>query len=296
MIKKISLLLAMVMTFLSCIALSSCGPEPLSDAEQAMEDFVSRLSVRKSDDGDYFVITSLGANENSKIKAMSEYEGKPIMEIGNNAFNEERAQGQLVEMILPDSIFKIGISSFYSCKKLTKVTLGSGMREIGFGAFQHCTSLTSINLPEGLEKIDECAFMGCSALPKFTLPSTLKYIGPSAFTNTKNTGTEAFIHNESVMYMPTTDLKSWVVLAYFTVVDADLPDNTVGIASNAFAYCDQMTTLEIPRSVKYINKDAFVGCTSLKTIYYGGSKEEFDNIVIESGNEKLWGAEIICAN
>ena len=296
MIKKISLLLAMVMTFLSCIALSSCGPEQLSDAEQAMEDFVSRLSVRKSDDGDYFVITGLGANENSKIKAMSEYEGKPIMEIGNNAFNEAHAQGQLVEMILPDSIFKIGISSFYSCKKLTKVTLGSGMREIGFGAFQHCDSLTSINLPEGLERIDECAFMGCSALPKFTLPSTLKYIGTSAFTNTKNTGTEAFIHNESVMYMPTSDLKSWVILAYFTVVDADLPDNTVGIASNAFAYCYDMVTLEIPRGVKYINKDAFVGCTSLKTIYYGGSKEEFDNIVIESGNEKLWGAEIIYAN
>ena len=40
---------------------------------------------------------------------------------------------------------------------------------------------------------------------------------------------------------------------------------------------------------------SFDGCTSLTTVYYGGTKEQWDAITIGSGNEPLHNANIIFA-
>ena len=45
--------------------------------------------------------------------------------------------------------------------------------------------------------------------------------------------------------------------------------------------CD-LVAIFLPKSLKRIGKDAFIGCSSLKTIYYEGSSEEWEKIINES--------------
>ena len=43
-----------------------------------------------------------------------------------------------------NSVTSIGIETFYWCRNLTSVTIGSGVTSIGWGAFSGCSSLTSV--------------------------------------------------------------------------------------------------------------------------------------------------------
>lgn len=55
------------------------------------------------------------------------------------------------------------------------------------------------------------------------------------------------------------------------------------IASGAFNLCKSLKTVYIPKSVVEIEKDVFDGCDSLATIFYEGSKTEWDELVSRCG-------------
>ena len=57
--------------------------------------------------------------------------------------------------------------------------------------------------------------------------------------------------------------------------------------------CTLLKNVIIPDSVTSINDSAFRGCTSLETVYYTGSEEDWEKIVFGSGNDDLLDAEII---
>ena len=199
-------------------------------------------------------------------------------------------------MTLASTIEKIGSSAFYECTNLRVLNFKEGLKYIGHGAFAKCYALTEIKLPEGLETIDELAFRECTSLKSIALPTTLKHVGASAFAGTKFLKETAPMHNDNVKYALNTAGGAWVIYGDFEIKDANLPDNAVGIAAEAFSGCETLTTIEIPAGVKYICKDAFKGCTALTTINYGGTPAEFGQIVIESGNDVLENVTINYAN
>ena len=291
MTKKISLLLAIIMAFCSCIALSSCGETPVEEennnggGEDEKTSYVFDYHI--SDDGTYYIVTGYGVNLSTVTTIPEEYEGKPVKEIKAEAFDRDALKLQIEEMTLAATIEKIGASAFYGCTNLRAINFKVGLKSIGHGAFTKCSALTEIKLPEGLEVIDDLAFSACVSLAKVTLPASVKSIGANVFSGTKFLNGSAPTHNGNVKYILNTEGKAWVLSGDYDIVDANLPDNAVGIASEAFAYCDTLTTLEIPAGVKYISADAFKGCTALTTINYGGSPTEFGQIVIEGGNEVL---------
>ena len=290
MTRKISLLLAIIMAFCSCIALSSCGGDPASENGEGVELYVFDYHI--SDDGSYYIVTGYGVTTDMVSTIPEEYEGKPIKEIQSGAFYNDPIGKTIEEMTLAANIEVIGSSAFYECVTLHTINFKSGLKTIGHGAFAKCSSLTKAALPEGLLYIDDFAFRECVKLESVTLPSTLTHLGANVFAGTKYLNEKAPVHNGNITHCPDTAFKTWVINAQFDIVDANLPDNTVGIASDAFAYCDKLTTLELPKDVKYISKDAFIGCTALTTVNYGGSAEDFAKIVIESGNEALSSATI----
>ena len=66
------------------------------------------------------------------------------------------------------------------------------------------------------------------------------------------------------------------------------------IGDRAFSYCTSLTSITIPDSVTLIGYCAFLDCTSLKTVYYAGSKEDWEKIAgIAGDNIILESAEII---
>ena len=90
-----------------------------------------------------------------------EYNGKTIVEIGNEALGGKNIGYQLRE-----------------------VTISSNVKTIGTWAFKSCNYITSLILEEGVERIENYAFYGCSSITELIIPSTLTYIGAFSFYGT----------------------------------------------------------------------------------------------------------------
>lgn len=71
----------------------------------------------------------------------------------------------------------------------------------------------------------------------------------------------------------------------------DLSKNTEKIGKYAFYYC-RPTSITIPFSVETIGEGAFSCCNELSDVYYNGTREEWEKIVIEERNEPLVNATI----
>lgn len=71
-----------------------------------------------------------------------------------------------------------------------------------------------------------------------------------------------------------------------------ITDNIKLIGNKAFGGCEALTTVEIGKGVEVIEDSAFDGCTGLKNVIYKGSKKQWDQMVIQSGNELLKGVNV----
>ena len=68
-------------------------------------------------------------------------------------------------------------------------------------------------------------------------------------------------------------------------------DGVKCIGEYAFANSKTIETVYIPDSVTLIQEGAFNGCNHLKYVYYGGTEEEWNQIIIEPKNDPLLNAK-----
>ena len=143
-----------------------------------------------------------------------------------------------------------------------------GTVTIAAEAFYGCEGLTGITIPDSVKTIGDRAFDYCSALADISIPDSVNLIGSDVFYDT------AYC----------TDENNWEDGALYIgnhLIDVDndfagaftVRDGTVTIAAgssngggNAFAWCDLLTSVTLPDSIKSIGRGAFYGCTSLKEI------------------------------
>ena len=77
------------------------------------------------------------------------------------------------------------------------------------------------------------------------------------------------------------------------IANVTLPYTVIYIKRYAFAYCRSMTSIFIPKNMKRIQEESFIGCSALQDIYFEGSETEWNNIIIEEkGNDSLLNATI----
>ena len=67
-------------------------------------------------------------------------------------------KSQILHVVLPDGLTKIGGCAFDGCTGLTQITLPAGLTEIGWGAFFGCTGLTDVVIPASVTEIRDKAF------------------------------------------------------------------------------------------------------------------------------------------
>ena len=78
----------------------------------------------------------------------------------------------------------------------------------------------------------------------------------------------------------------------YKVTSVTIGNSVTSINGWAFYYCSSLKSLVIPSSIASIEVGAFSGCSSLNDVYYTGSEEQWQKIVIDTANEPLINATI----
>jgi hypothetical protein len=227
-----------------------------------------RLITSGANAGTYRVSSGTATGGDVVISAI--YNGKPVTEIGNSAFNYFNT---LTSVIIPASVTSIGDNAFGSCTSLTGITIPSSVTSIGKDAFGGCTSLTGITVAannpnyssEGGILYDKAKTTLIQAPPatisgNVTIPSSVTTIGDNAFFGTSLTGI-TFAQNSQLKTIGNSAFRSCTSLTGITI-----PASVTSIGDSAFSGCTSLTSVTIQEGVTSIGYQAFSGCTSLTGI------------------------------
>lgn len=232
-----------------------------------------------------------------------------VTSIGSAAFY---GCSSLTNMIIPDGVTSIGEQAFWECEDLISVTFPDGIDCINYGTFYDCTCLTNVTIKESnhpkIASIGDFAFYNCSRLKSLSLPDSITRIGDSSFwlcTNllsvtlpdgVTSIGYAAFYYCSNLVNftipMHTTSIGDAAFAGCSSLTSAVLPAGITMIGIGLFNECNELKSVTIPNSVTSIGYAAFYGCDTLQDVYFGGSKEEWKSISIDSGNDKLTEAAI----
>lgn len=206
-----------------------------------------------------------------------------VEKIGKYAFSDCSA---LKRISLPNSIAQIGDHAFRA-SGLEVVKIPEGVTLLGDGTFARCPNLQTVELPSTLQTIRENAFIG-SGLNKIVLPENLKYIGYECFYECTNL---------EEIKIPDSTLDYAVFEGCSSLKKVTLSKGLKRINQNMFSMCHNLTEITIPDSITYIGEGGFFRCEKLKDVYYTGTKNAWNSILISpNANYPLSTATIHCTD
>lgn len=118
------------------------------------------------------------------------------------------------------------------------VVVNDGCTNISQNAFYGCNNIVSVDLPDTVETIGDSAFYGCTSIKQITIPQNVSELGFAVFYNCLSLEDVDFLNNQTITFIP----------------------------QNAFAYCSNISKIDIPKSVTEIYDYAFSNCTKLSEI------------------------------
>ena len=218
----------------------------------------------------------------TEVEIPSEYKGKPVINIGYNAFSWA---DHLRKVVIPEGVTKIESCAFEYCENLETVILPDSLKVIGDNAFFSCAVLDNITFPKGLEKIEEDAFLSCERLSSIVLPDSLKRLEKYAFSCCleltsvvlSNGLTEISEH----LFESCGDLGAIVLpdsirrIGKFAFSESDLTSinfsfGLENIEEGAFCDC-YLSSVTFPPTLKKIGQKAFSNCRFLEKVDFGES-------------------------
>ena len=160
---------------------------------------------------------------------------------------------------IPHSVTIIGGDAFSNCINLQNVTIPNSVTDIGWEAFEGCTGLQSISIPSSVTIIRDSAFRSCSSLASISILGSIKSMGAHAFNGT------AYANNlnnwsDGLLY-----LGNWVIDAQYDLTSANIRPGTIGITGNVFSI-DTLKSVTIPEGLEYIEPYAFGFAHQLSSI------------------------------
>lgn len=227
-------------------------------------------------------ITVIGENAFGGCTGMTHVElPNSLISIGRGAFSGCTG---LDNIIFHNSLESIGEYAFIGCTGITRVELPNSLISIGGFAFEGCTGLDNIIFPNNLESIGMYAFRGCTGMIHVELPKGVKNIGISAFSGCKSLKSVIwniinceYDENLSYVFFDDCPIESFV----FGEEVQFIPPLCCHMLSN-------LTTIEIPTSVKRIGRYAFAFCAELKSVKWNAvscnsiAEKAFDGCSIDS--------------
>ena len=204
--------------------------------------------------GDNCVIIQCDTAIDGELTIPESINGKKVTAIADKAFAKCK---NLVKVVIPQTLTSIGKEAFSGCTGLIEVEMGDSVTAIGNALFSQCYKLENVKLSAGISCIAEKMFYLCENLTYVNMPLSAEYIGENAFFGCKS-------------------LKSLII-----------SNGVSSISARAFANCDSLERIYIPPTVEIICEDAFEKCIALNTVYYQGDENDFNNISVSTGNERL---------
>lgn len=225
--------------------------------------------------------------ENSVVTSVTMNSG--IEEIGVNAFKD---CPNLVSVEMANTITDIDVQAFQGCRNLKSVKLScrigslkqylfdgctslvdinipTSVKSIGYYTFRGCESLESVSIPNSVTMIDHFAFDGCAGLKSVFIPASVSTINDNVFTGCK--GLEHVEVSTANQYYDSRNGCNGIVKKSTNVLitgckNTVIPDDVVGIGTNAFYGCSELKHIAIPESVVGLGLGAFQNCSSLVDI------------------------------
>ena len=182
--------------------------------------------------------------------------GGNATDIADNAFTNCT---NLVSVVIPDSVVRIGCGAFTGCTSLTNVTIGNNVTSIGYGAFDKCSSLISVVIPNSVTNIEEYAFNECTSLSSLTLGGNVTRIKYYSFHGCANL-------NSVIIPDSVTSIGGYAFYDCSSLTSVTIGNNVTSIGEGAFWGCASLTSVAIPESVTSIGNYAFQGCSSLTSV------------------------------
>lgn len=141
---------------------------------------------------------------------------------------------------------------------LTEIYIPGSVRTVGLSAFEGCTALQGAYLDNGVEILEAQAFRGCTALEWIILPDTITRMDEAVFSDCTS-------------------------LTYFRQ-----PKQITAVVPNLLQNCSALEEVILSGNVHDIKRYAFSGCTALTSVYYAGTEQQLNEMIIDpSGNDVL---------
>jgi hypothetical protein len=248
--------------------------------------------------------TGIGTCNDKNIRISGLLNGKQVYAIKGNSF---RTNQNLEKIIVENGINIVGSYAFAWCFNLKKVILPNSLTTIDVSAFQDCSSISSVKFGIGLNSIGKWAFENCTSLVSVTIPDSVTEIGNNAFYGCKsnkilhigsglrNIGSGVFSENISLESVTISNGMNYIGRSMFQgcgIVDIKIPNSVTQIDYFAFNDCKKLKSISLSNNIIKIDYSAFAGCDNISDIYFNGNQSQWNNIIIESGNDSLMNAAI----
>ena len=227
------------------LVVQECGNTP------PLKDATPSLIYEISNDNTYYICVGSTDKTISNIVIGSAVNGIPVEEIKYEAFSYYQGYNNIESLIISNSVKTIGLSAFMGSETLKYISLGTSLKTLSNDVFANCSGMKQIQFNSTLMNdlivrngIFENAGKNGEGI-YVTFGKNVERVPSYLFNSTNSTNTNPKILK--VVFEPNSRCES--------------------IGEYAFAYCKDLTSVEIPSSVNKIEDRAYVGLTSLSQVH-----------------------------
>ena len=187
----------------------------------------------------------------------------------------------LLELDCPDSLVSIGMYAFKN-SGLVRVRFNTGLRSVGYGAFTDCGRLIET------QNFDE-SFTPNGYAGDIGLFGNIWHEYGETGESEISIDDDGYVFYTGEMQDESYDNVDAILIAYIgESEDLQFPENysdrPYGIHDNALKYNKKITSINIPDTVEFVERQAFKYCGSLNEVYIGARRLDYE---IFSGCDKL---------
>lgn len=180
------------------------------------------------------------------------------------------------------------------CTFITEYIIPPGKTVVGSNVFSRCQDLERLYIPGYVQEIQEDNFVDKKRGPFVHHHQTNLIIYGERGTTAENLAKKAHIRfHETTMWIQDSKLKAYFGQSESVVI----PEGIETIRYKAFQYAPHVVSIEIPKTVKYIDSEAFMGCELKEMHIPSGVKalgsrvfkdcKNLQYVVFENGNTGL---------